>query len=173
MVILTEKILRIPVDSVNNIGFSNPMREDAPYIYELIKRSPPLDLNSRYAYMLIATHFANTSVVAKVDSRIVGVVSAYALPNSAQTLFIWQVAVDDSMRGQGLAKRLIEQALTHSPQARWIETTITPSNGASQKLFKSVASMLESPIEVSSFLPKSLFGNDAHEDEELYRIGPF
>jgi len=161
------------VNSAVNISFSNPVREDSPGIYALIKHSPPLDLNSRYAYMLVATHFASSSVVAKVDGNIVGVISAYILPNSPETLFVWQVAVDDSMRGQGLAKQLIEQALVKSPNAKWIETTITPSNEASQKLFRSITAKLKTSMEVIPFLPKSLFGEDAHEDEELYRIGPF
>jgi L-2,4-diaminobutyric acid acetyltransferase len=170
---MTKKLLRRPVNLAMNINFLNPVREDSPEIFTLIKRSPPLDLNSRYAYMLVATHFANTSIVAKVDGRIVGVVSAYCLPNKPETLFVWQVAVDKSMRGQGLAKQLIEQALMKAPQARWIETTITPSNSPSQKLFKSIASKLGTTMEVIPFLPKVLFGEDAHEDEDLYRIGPF
>ena len=173
MVIFTKKILRRVVKLIKDISFSNPVLNDACEIYELIKKSPPLDLNSRYAYMLVATHFANTTIVAKLDGCIVGVVSAYCLPSNPQILFVWQVAVDGSMRGQGLAKRLIEEALKKSPHVKWIETTITPSNIASQKLFCSIAASLQAPIRSAPFLSKTLFGEDAHEDEELYRIGPF
>lgn len=161
------------MNSQKEISFLNPVCDDAPQIYELIKSSPPLDLNSRYAYMLVATHFAATSIVAKVEDQVVGVVSAYCLPESPQTLFVWQVAVDSSMRGKGLAKQLLEHVLKKSPNARWIETTITPSNSASQKLFKSIAKTLHANVEVLPFFSKSLFKEDAHEDEELYRIGPF
>ncbi len=161
------------MDYKENISFFNPVCEDSPQIYELIKRSPPLDLNSRYAYMLVATHFANTSVVAKINGKIVGVVSAYCLPQTPQTLFVWQVAIDQSMRGQGLAKKMLEHALKKSPQVKWLETTITPSNIASQKLFKSIAASLNANIEVMPFLSKTLFGEDSHEDEDLYQIGPF
>lgn len=160
------------MNPTEKIQFSAPVREDSPALYALIKRSPPLDLNSRYAYMLVATHFANTSVVAKVDGEVVGLVSAYVLPEKPDTLFVWQVAVDASMRGAGLAQRLVYKALESVPNVRFIETTITPSNVASQKLFERIASQLETAIESKPFLPKTLFGEDAHEDENLYVIGP-
>ena len=160
------------MNPTEKIQFSTPVCEDSPALYALIKRSPPLDLNSRYAYMLVATHFAKTSVVAKVDGEVVGLVSAYVLPEKPDTLFVWQVAVDASMRGAGLAQRLVLHALKSMPSARFIETTITPSNVASQKLFERLAASLETSIESKPFLPHALFGEDAHEDEDLYVIGP-
>jgi L-2,4-diaminobutyric acid acetyltransferase len=153
------------------IDFSTPILEDGSKIYELVKRSFPLDLNSQYAYMLICTHFSNTSIVAKVDNQVVGFVSAYLLPKSPQTLFIWQVAVDKSMRNQGLAKRLLKEILQNLPNIKWIETTISPSNKASLKLFKSIALELNVSIQKSPFFDAALFQNEEHESEELYRIG--
>jgi len=54
-----------------------------------------------------------------------------------------------------------------------IITTITPSNGASLKLFESLARKLGTQIVEEEGFDAALFGGDAHESEMLYRIGPF
>jgi L-2,4-diaminobutyric acid acetyltransferase len=157
------------------IHFKTPTLEDSSAVYELVDRCKPLDLNSRYCYMLVCTHFQDTSVVTEENGQISGLVSAYLDPKQPETLFVWQVAVDASLRGQGVALRMLKSILERPNlrHVRFIETTISPSNTASQSLFKRLAAELKAEITDRPYFDKALFGGEAHEDEYLYRIGPF
>lgn len=161
---------------MNTIGLTldKPTLQDSPDIYNLVTSSKPLDVNSRYAYMLVASHFRETSIVARENNKVVGFISGYILPNFPNILFIWQVAVDSSQRGKGLALLLLETLLQRGnlQDINFIDTTINPSNIASQKLFQKLAKKLNTDIENQLCFSKSLFEEDAHEDEVLYRIGP-
>ena len=125
--------------------------------------------------MLVVTHFAATSVVAVEEEQVVGLVSAYVDPDRDDTLFVWQVAVDASMRGRGVALGMLESLLARDNLAdiRRIETTISPSNEASQSLFRRLASRLETEMTQQPHFDRELFGGEAHEDEHLFSIGPF
>ncbi len=124
--------------------------------------------------MLICTHFSATSIVCEVQEELIGAVTGYINPNEPKRLFIWQVAVDARMRGRGVAQEMIS-ALLASPQLQtvaYIETTISPSNDASQKLFERMSKTLHSTISKKPYFDQKLFGAEAHEDEYLYTIGP-
>ena len=125
--------------------------------------------------MLVCSHFKATSVVVEEAGEIVGMVSGYLDPEHADTLFVWQVAVDASVRGQGVALRMLERLLERKrlEGIRYIETTISPSNAASQSLFKRLAANLGAKITEAPCFERELFGGEAHEDEHLFRIGPF
>ena len=71
-----------------------PSRKDGAALHRLISECPPLDLNSLYAYLLLAEHFSDTCVLAEsAGGRIDGFISAYVLPDRPDVLFVWQVAV--------------------------------------------------------------------------------
>src|SRR3546814_5243060 len=106
----------------------------------LVARCHPLDTNSVYCNLLQCSDFADTAIAAEnAQGELVGFISGYRPPARPDTLFVWQVAVDSSMRGQGLALRML-LALTarvaREHDVRFMETTISPDNAASQALFK-------------------------------------
>lgn len=156
------------------IRFRKPRASDGPAIFELVAACPPLDPNSRYCNLLQCSYFADTCIVAE-SSQVVGFVSGFIPPGASDTLFIWQIAVAPSERGQGLARRLL-MSLLHEWVSRGVsclETTITPENKASWALFRGLAREIE-----ASFRETLLFEEDAHfagrhDDEYLVRIGPF
>jgi len=156
------------------ILFREPKIEDSPELYALIERCKPLDLNARYCYMLLCSHFASTTVLAEKEGKLIGAITAYRDPRTPETLFVWQVAVDASMRGQGIALSMLKALFLrpHLHDISFLETTISPSNAASQKLFARFALEYKTSISSTPYFLKSLFGNEAHEDEELYRVGP-
>lgn len=140
----------------------------------LVRDSPPLDVNSTYAYLLVCTHFPETSVVAAAGDRLVGFVSAYPVPSRPDTLFVWQVAVAAAARGQGLGRRMLHDVLARpaSAHVQYIETTITPSNDASWRLFRAVARDHGAATETIDHFRGAEVGGATHEDEQLLRIGP-
>ena len=82
---------------------------DGAALWRIAKDSAALDLNSSYSYLLWCRDFAGTSAVARgLDGRPVGFVTAYLRPDRPRTLLVWQVAVDASHRGRGLAARLLD-----------------------------------------------------------------
>ena len=119
-----------------------PRRTDGLAVKALIDRCPPLDANSLYCNLLQCTHFAETSAVAERDGEIAGFVSGYLVPGSAaRTIFIWQIAVARELRGKKLATQLILDILKRRccADVRWIESTISPDNDASWRLFEGLA----------------------------------
>jgi L-2,4-diaminobutyric acid acetyltransferase len=56
---------------------------------------------------------------------------------------------------------------------RFIETTITPGNVASETLFARVFAALSAPVERSVLFSRDEHFEGKHDDEVLYRAGPF
>lgn len=163
--------------SVPTVTLRRPTDGDGYPLHELVARCQPLDINSVYCNLLQCTDFADTSIAAvNADGHLVGFISGYRPPSRPDTLFVWQVAVDASMRGQGLALRMLMALITRVASEQGVshlETTISPDNGASQALFMKAFAKLG-----VDFNTRTLFSRDEHfagkhEDEVLYRAGPF
>lgn len=151
-----------------------PAVDDGFPIYQLIKRCPPLDLNSAYLYLLQTTHFADTCVLAELDGQVSGFLSGYIKPGTEDTFFLWQVAVGDELRGQGMARQLMDAVLAGEAckGVRYLETTITPDNQASWGLFRAFARDRKAELNNQVMFTSEQLGGD-HEPEMLVRIGPF
>lgn len=154
-----------------NITIRKPIKDDAKNIYNLVKETNVLDVNSEYLYLLQTTHFKDYCCVAFLEDKLVGFVSGYLIPDQQETLFIWQVAVDDAARGQGLAGKMLEELLQRdsAKNVSKIHTTISPSNNASQRLFEKLSQKHGVSFEKETMFEIKDF-NNAHEDEVLYKI---
>ncbi len=161
--------------SDGNIILRSPTLEDGMAVFHLIERCPPLDANSNYCNMLQCDHFAKTSVAASAGAEIVGFISGYLVPNRPKTLFIWQVAVDEKGRGQGLASRMLLHLLKQSAceAIQFLETSITADNQASWALFEALAKKLDTNISSFDWLDELQHFKGRHASERLVRIGPF
>lgn len=148
---------------------------DGAAIHQLVEACKPLDLNSTYAYLLLCEHFAETCVRAEREGRTVGFISAYCPPRRDEVVFVWQVAVAEEMRGQGLARTMLEHLLARPAlhACRYLETTVSPSNEPSRRLFRGLARGLGARITERVLFGEEDFGESHHECETLIRIGPF
>ncbi|GGQ24746.1 L-2,4-diaminobutyric acid acetyltransferase [Streptomyces roseolilacinus] len=149
--------------------------EDGAAIWRIARDSEVLDLNSSYSYLLWCRDFAATSLVARgEDGGPVAFVTGYLRPDRPGTLVVWQVAVDREHRGRGLAATLLD-ALTARLADRGVhtvETTVTPDNTASDRLFTSFARRRGASLEREVLFDGRLFPEGTHEPEMLYRIRP-
>jgi L-2,4-diaminobutyric acid acetyltransferase len=155
------------------IELRHPTIQDGAALYQLASDSQVLDVNSSYAYLLLCKHFSPTCVVA-VDAGVAGFATAYRLPQQPDTLFLWQIAVGASHRGQGLALRML-QWLLQQPSCEGVkrfETTVTPSNRASTALFEAFARSLGAELTVTPYFAADLFPGGGHEAEQLFSIAP-
>jgi len=158
----------------DDVHLRMPELGDGRAVHELIGRCPPLDLNSTYNYFLLCSHFTDTCVVGEHQGAVASFLSAYRLPRDPETLFIWQVAVDASLRGRHMAGRMLETVLARPvcAEVRYLETTVSPSNRASRRVFERFAEATGAPWHEEVFLTQEDFGGDEHEEEILFRIGP-
>lgn len=158
------------------IHLRRPTLDDGRRLWDVARRSGALDLNSPYAYVLLSTHFAETSLVAERDGDVVGFVAAYRPPTEPDALFVWQVAVDADARQGGLGLALLDAAAQRAEAddgLRWVLASVTPSNTPSCRLFRSLATSLGAAIEVAPWIEEEHFpGDQDHEAERLVRIGP-
>ncbi|WP_256205248.1 diaminobutyrate acetyltransferase [Piscibacillus halophilus] len=159
-----------PLDTVK---LEEPTPEDGAGMWDLVSHST-LDQNSCYKYIMMCEYFSETCVVAKEEGKIVGFVTAFIPPEKQDVLFVWQVGVDSSQRGKGIASRMLQEIFNREAcqDVRFLEATVTPSNKASQSLFKGFAKKNNTKCDVSELFSKDLFPSDEHEEELRFRIGP-
>lgn len=137
--------------SAGRVVIETPTKRDGAALWRIARDSQKLDLNSSYAYLLWCVDFADTSVVARVDEEIVGFVIGYRRPTEPDAVLVWQVAVDASQRGRGLAGALLDGLFGRLVDVgvRYLDTTITPDNEASIRLFTSFAKRWNATLERS------------------------
>ncbi len=174
-----------PDEHCNHWHIRHLYQTDARWLHDLIVRCPPLDVNSLYAYALLATHHSATCFVAIQDQRICAAVTGYIPPRQPDTYFLWQVAVAPEQQGTGLGSKLLDHIYQHCMlpnHLSHLETTISPGNSASQRLFSRFAkchqvAITHTPLFSSLDLQPvrqadGLQGQtEQHEAEHLYRLG--
>ncbi|MFI2614374.1 diaminobutyrate acetyltransferase [Streptomyces sp. NPDC018584] len=169
---LQAKFLKMP----EGLRLDSPAVADGAAIWRIARDSKVLDLNSSYSYLLWCRDFAATSVVARgADGEPAGFITGYIRPERPDTLVVWQVAVDHGQRGRGLAGALLDGLTSKVAAERGlasVETTITPGNTASERLFTSYARRHGAQVEREVLFDAGLFPDGGHEPEVLYRIGP-
>ncbi|MFD9423305.1 MULTISPECIES: diaminobutyrate acetyltransferase [unclassified Streptomyces] len=159
------------------LRIDTPRVEDGAALWRIARDSEVLDLNSSYSYLLWCRDFAATSVVARDENgEPIAFVTGYIRPDRPETLVVWQVAVDHGHRGKGLAATLLDALTTRVAADQGlalVETTITPDNTASDRLFTSYAQRHDVSLEREVLFDSGLFPEETHLPEVLYRIGPF
>ncbi|MFE5212235.1 diaminobutyrate acetyltransferase [Streptomyces sp. NPDC056600] len=167
-------------------GFRDGFRVERPDVadgaalWRIARDSRTLDLNSSYSYLLWCRDFAATSAVARSeDGRVAGFVTGFLRPEDPRVLLVWQVAVDERYRGHGLAGRMLDELVARIDRESelgvdTVETTITPGNRASERLFASFAARHGAQVTHEVLFAGEQFPaeGEAHAPEVLHRIAP-
>lgn len=95
----------------------------------------------------------------------------YRRPEKLDTLFVWQVAVDEHARGKGAAGRMLDALAGPLSDVRHLETTITPGDNASMKLFARFAERWHANMDYRNPLHERQLGDD-RPPETWVRISP-
>ena len=158
------------------MDFRSPVVADAARMWRIVDDSPELDTNSPYAYLLVCSHFASTSLVAEESGApdLAGFVAAYRLPDDPEVLFVWQVAVNAARRRRSVGLRMLTRLLDQPANrgVRHVQATVTASNHASGRLFRSFAAAVAAPCATAEQYQADLFPDAGHEAEVAYRVGP-
>jgi L-2,4-diaminobutyric acid acetyltransferase len=152
-----------------------PRPSDGAAVHDLIARCPPLDPNSLYCNLLQCTHFSCTSAVAQQGEDIVGFVAGYRPPELEDSLFVWQVAVAEQARGQGLGQRMVEEILLRPGcrGIRFLQATITAENPGSWAMFERLARQLQARSRRAVAFDAVEHFAGRHDTEHELVIGPF
>ena len=163
-----------PRSAASEIVFRRPSELDGPQVTALIADCPPLDVNSAYCNLLQCSHFADTCVVAERAGQIVGWISGYRPPSAPGSLFVWQVAVHASARGQGLGQRMLDWLVSRPGAAGAVDltTTITAENLASWAMFRRFAQTHRLLLTKSAHFERETHFAGAHDTEWQVAIGP-
>lgn len=146
---------------------------DGGAMWRLARESGVLEENAEYTYHMFSQFFGETSTVAEVDGEAVGFVAGFRPPYREDSLFVWQIAVDESVRGRGLAAAMLHGLIQRlSPRIHYLEATVTPSNEASKRTFRKIGRELDANVSEEILFPGDRFHGPSHEDEVLFRIGP-
>jgi L-2,4-diaminobutyric acid acetyltransferase len=150
-----------------------PKVTDGSLMWQLVKRST-LDLNSPYKYIMMCEYFSETCVVVKKNEQLLGFITAFIPPKQQDVIFVWQVGVDPSQQGKGIASKMLAELLNRPAckNVRYLEATVTPSNQASQSLFQGFARKKDTKCVVTPCFSADLFPGEGHEEELTYRVGP-
>lgn len=153
-------------------SFREPTSEDGAEIWELVQACKPLDENSMYCNLIQCDHFRNTCVIAEMDGKIVGWISAYLLPDDPEALFIWQVAVSKEARGMGLGGRMLKTLMQRDicNDVTRIQTTITRDNEASWALFRSFANRQRGELEAEAHFTRDTHFQGQQATEHMVTI---
>ncbi|HET6724667.1 MAG TPA: diaminobutyrate acetyltransferase [Gammaproteobacteria bacterium] len=156
---------------MNMLNIRPAIAADGGRMWELVRASDALELNSAYCYLLMAKHFGETCMVAERGDTLLGFVMGYIPPPQPDTAFVWQIGVAAEARGQGIAGRLLD-TLVDSQDANWLEASVGESNAASRALFNGFARRRHATIDSDSdFINAAEFPGE-HETEKRFRIGP-
>src|SRR5690625_7976148 len=123
-------------------------------MFRIVEESKVLDVNSSYSYLMWGKYFSKSSIVAEIDHELIGFVTGFLQPNSPNSLFVWQIAVDPKHRGKKLATRLIDTLLDEqkSSDVCYAEAAVTANNIPSSKLGKGSPKELKTCCDFSHML---------------------
>lgn len=162
------------MSSQTEITFEIPKPEDGSQMWRFVQETS-LDNNSPYKYILMSKYFTKTCLVAKNNGIVIGFITAFIPPNEHNCLFVWQIGVSPEYQGKQIAISMLKTLLSRNEckDIHYVEATITPSNNASQSLFKKLAKDCNTTLTTHQCILKEHFPHHLeHEEELLYRIGP-
>jgi len=159
--------------TTNGLTFRPARKDDGAALWELVRSAGTLELNSAYFYLLFATDFGDTCLVAEHDNKMVGAVIGYRPPKDASAAFVWQIGLAPDRQGKGLGTKLLAAwlELPANKDATWVTATVAEDNTASQRLFEGFARKSGVACDITEHFTSQLFPHE-HSPEQLFRIGP-
>jgi len=161
-------------DSIHDgITFRSATVRDGAALWRLVREAGTLEANTAYFYLVFASDFGGTCLIAERAGGPVGAVIGYRPPREPEAAFVWQIGVARSERGRGLGKALLRRwlELPAVRDARWLTATVSDDNAPSRRLFAAMARELGVACTVLPHFTEDLFPA-GHPAEPLYRIGP-
>ena len=116
--------------------------------------------------------FSETSVLAELDGKLLGWVSAYILPYDPQTLFIWTVEVVKVERNPELSSLMLGYLMRQEPCAgvTRVQTVISCDEDRPWTLFRRFARWQHSRMDIQPYFTQALTPHKRHENDNMVTI---
>lgn len=157
-----------------SLHFRAAQPHDGAALWRVAQATRTLEVNSAYFYLVFATDFARTCLVAEHDGQVVGMVIGFQPPQDPCSAFVWQIGLLPEYQGRGLGLQLLEhwRALPALGHCAFVTATVADDNIASHALFRRLARAHGVACEVQPHFTADMFP-DGHSPEPLFRVGPF
>lgn len=154
------------------IVIENIKHDEYRKVYALAGEIDGIEQHAEHVYKIMSDHFGSTFFIAKVPDKegtlkATGFMMGYMSQEIRGHLFVWQIAVSDQSKGQGIGHRLLKHTVcfAHSKYGcTAVMATVETGNIPSQNLFEK----LDFKIESSRFVQP---GQEliTHEDKQAVR----
>lgn len=135
-------------------------------VIELLDKCRPYVVpHHKYQYWILCKYHSKTSFVYIEANKIIGFIGCLQ-SSECNSVFIWQICVDENHRNKGIAKKLLNEltSVMKEMDISTIDLTITDGNESSRKLFSQFAKSISSEL----ILEESV---EIYEDKEnVYKI---
>ena len=114
-----------------------------------------------YIYWIMIEYFQSLCFTAHVDDKVIGFICALH-SSEKNTVFIWQLAVNDNYRRTGTARLLCEKIIKYTEEnnIRSLQFTISDKNNASISFFSRLAKYYDKSIEEITLDGLGIFENE-------------
>jgi len=142
--------------------------KEFPSVYNFVSSCKPLESYPEHFYKIMLRYFGNSCIIAEFNGEIVGFVMGFTSQVDDKKLFLWQIGVANLLRGNEIAKMLLEkfEKVAKKLGCKRIEVTVDPENIPSQKLFEKMGYLNVSAKEGETV---EVMGNTAVKD--YYKAG--
>jgi L-2,4-diaminobutyric acid acetyltransferase len=161
----------VPVVTPAGVTVRRPGVADGAACWQLACASGIRSVNARYAYLLWARDFHETSAVAWRRGGVVGFVTGFRRPEQPSTLYIWQIVVAEPVRGRGVGAAMLDVLVDRLPDVGHVEATVASDDPPAQALFAGFAARRGAAVARSLLFGPDLLGRN-HPPEVLVRVGP-
>ncbi|MCV0440943.1 MAG: diaminobutyrate acetyltransferase [Hydrogenophaga sp.] len=170
---MTSTSVENPTASAIALHFRAAQPHDGAHLWRLARATGTLEVNSAYFYLLFASDFADTCLVAEHEGQVVGMVIGYRPPTDPRAAFVWQIGLLPEYQGLGLGPQLLDHwfELPAFSACAFVTATVADDNPASQSLFRRFARAHGVACEETSRFTVDMFPHE-HPSEPQFRIGP-
>jgi L-2,4-diaminobutyric acid acetyltransferase len=118
-----------------DINIRTAYENDFLKIHKFVSNCKPLESYSEHFYKIVTRYFGNCCFIAENENKILGVIIGLASQVHNKTYFMWQIGVESSLKGDGIAKILLKKAEEEVKKlgCNRIELTVDPENIPSQR----------------------------------------
>lgn len=124
-----------------SITTRNFEESDVDMVRKFVSLCKPLDLHSPFTYWILAKYFRDYCFILLEEDKIIGFISSIKSASDYNNLYLWQIGIAESKRGQGYAAMLIDKVVEQARKSdcKKIQFSIAPENEPSHNAFNSYA----------------------------------
>lgn len=146
--------------------------EDIDKIRQFVYLCKPLTLHTPYTYWVLSTYFSDSCFILEHKGKIIGYVSSVKSTAIADTLFLWQIGIEERFREKTYSQQLIGKVVetARKQNCKFLQFTIELDNKVSLQTFISFAAKHDLKMEKIGKAKYYDTLSENHEEETVYQF---